>query len=231
MRHIGPLTAGLDGIPGRFEPERVRADLRTPAALLLLLVGCLGEIVSADDIDATSAGGDGSSPPIDARSPNDGQALVDAAHGLGEPTALAGITLAHNQVRSEVGVDPLVWDPALAAIAQAWADSCVDNESPAGLIDHNPDRSTDYEGYVGENIYGSLGTASPDSAVAAWAAEAASYDYDTNTCSAVCGHYTQVVWSTTERLGCGISSCPSLTYGSSIVCNYSPGGNTGGRPY
>ena len=194
----------------------------------LLLAGCLGDITGNDDDQADARSGvDGNlgsdATSIDARN--------DAAHGTGEPAALAGITLAHNEVRAGVGVAPLEWDPALAAIAQAWADACVDNESPIGLIDHNANRSDDYPGYVGENIYGSSGTATGAAALSSWASEVEYYDYDTNTCSYVCGHYTQLVWATSEKLGCGISSCPGLSYGNGIVCNYSPGGNSGGRPY
>jgi pathogenesis-related protein 1 len=194
----------------------------------LVLGACLGDIADndSDDHDASSAGDGGAAADattIDGR--------PDAAHGTGEPAALAGITLAHNEVRAGVGVAPLVWDPALAAIAQAWADACVDNDSPIGLIDHNANRSDDYPGYVGENIYGSSGAATGPAAVSSWASEVEYYDYDTNTCTYVCGHYTQLVWAASEKLGCGISSCPGLSYGNGIVCNYSPGGNSGGRPY
>ena len=157
---------------------------------------------------------------------------VDA--GSDEPAALVGITAAHNEVRDGVGVAALVWDPALAAIAQEWAEACVDNEAPAGLIDHNPGRSDDYPGYVGENIYASTGTPTGPAAVAAWASEAADYDYATNSCATgkVCGHYTQLVWADTARVGCGIAACASLTYTNGIVCDYSPGGNiVGQHPY
>ena len=148
-----------------------------------------------------------------------------------EPEGLEGITAAHNAVRATVDVPPLTWDDDLAAIAQAWADGCVNNEPPDSLIDHNPGRSENYPGYVGENIYGSSGTPTPQRAVDAWASEVDDYDYDSNSCSGVCGHYTQIVWETTERVGCGISQCEGLTNGGTIVCNYSPGGNDGGRPY
>lgn len=59
-------------------------------------------------------------------------------------------------------------------------------------------------------------------------------DYDSNTCSPgtcscisfqcnACGHYTQVVWRDSERLGCGVGDC---TGGGEIwVCNYDPPGN------
>ena len=71
----------------------------------------------------------------------------------------------------------------------------------------------------------------PD-AVSSWASEAADYDYASNTCAGVCGHYTQVVWATSTKLGCGVSTCAGLTYGHTIVCDYAPGGNISGqRPY
>lgn len=151
---------------------------------------------------------------------------------MGEPAELSGITSMHNDVRRMVGVPDLEWDPALAAVAQAWADECRDNDAPSGLIDHNSGRSDDYPGYVGENVYGSSGAASAQGAVDSWAGEEADYDYDNNTCSGVCGHYTQVVWAESQKLGCGISSCAGLRFGNAIVCNYSPGGNINGRrPY
>ena len=156
---------------------------------------------------------------------------LQAAEAPPEPEALKGITAAHNVVRASVGVPPLVWDPALAEIAQNWADACVNNEEPDTLIDHNPDRGDNYPQSVGENIYGSSIPATPQRAVDSWASEAEDYDYGSNSCSGMCGHYTQMVWKTSERLGCGISECGGVEFGNSIVCNYSPAGNTGGRPY
>jgi hypothetical protein len=152
---------------------------------------------------------------------------------IAEPAGLAGITAAHNQVRAGVGVGPMTWSAALAATAQAWADTCTDVAAPIGLLDHNANRSVGAPYYVGENIYGSSGTADPQGAVASWASEVQYYTYATNTCAGgqVCGHYTQVVWAASLEVGCGLSSCPGLTYGSSIVCDYGPGGNDGGPPY
>jgi hypothetical protein len=166
----------------------------------------------------------------------DDSAMIDAAvfidaPSADEPAGLEGTTAAHNAVRAAHGVGPLTWDPALAAIAQGWAEQCVDNEAPIGLIDHNPDRSATYPEYVGENVYGSGGAPSGTDAVALWVSEEADYDYPSNTCSDICGHYTQVVWAATTKVGCGIHTCPGLAYGGTVVCNYAPGGNDGGRPY
>ena len=160
-------------------------------------------------------------------------------NGFGaEPAALAGITADHNVVRAGVGVGmaPLFWNERLAASAQAWADQCVDVQAPVGLLDYNPpvNRSAGFPWYIGENIYGSGGgTATAQGAVTSWASEQQYYNYATNTCDAgqICGHYTQVVWATSIFLGCGISYCSKLAYPSSIVCDYGPGGNDGGRPY
>ncbi len=156
--------------------------------------------------------------------------LPDA--GATEPADLAGITAAHNAARAQVGDPPLTWDPALATIASNWVVQCIDSDGN-GLVDHDANRSVGYPTYVGENIYASSGTATGPDAVAAWVAEASSYDYATNTCAAgqICGHYTQVVWKATTKLGCAIHDCTGLAYPSTIVCDYAPGGNDGGRPY
>jgi uncharacterized protein YkwD len=179
-----------------------------------------------DALPAPDAAPDGT--PIDA-------GLPDAAPGVGEPPELSGITLLHNQVRLAVDtptpLPQLVWSDALAATAQAWANQCIDTAAPAGLIDHNPNRSQGHPYYVGENVYGTSGTANAMGAVSLWAGEKANYNYETNMCTGTCGHYTQIVWRASLELGCALSTCPDLTYRSSIVCNYGPGGNSGGRPY
>ncbi|HLL20701.1 MAG TPA: CAP domain-containing protein [Kofleriaceae bacterium] len=153
-----------------------------------------------------------------------------------EPAELAGITAAHNAVRAMVqtqpALAPLAWDASLAATAAAWVAQCKDAEAPAGLIDHNANRSNGHPFYVGENVFGASGSASAQQAVMSWAAEKANYNYATNACSGICGHYTQIVWRATLKVGCAKGTCPGLTYGSTIVCNYGPGGNVNGaKPY
>ncbi len=152
----------------------------------------------------------------------------------GEPAELVGITAAHNHERSTLGLPVLSWDPALAQIAKTWAAKCVDNTAPMGLIDHNPDRAVGYNGSVGENIYANSGNATGEDAVASWISEKKDYTYSSNTCAAmkICGHYTQVVWRDTTKIGCAFHRCSSLKYSGTIVCDYSPAGNIIGRkPY
>lgn len=165
----------------------------------------------------------------------DGGAETDAGtDSPGEPPELAGIVSAHNDARASVdaGLPPLTWDPTLADIARAWAAACQDETEPAGFIDHNSGRSDGYPTYVGENLFGSSEPSSAAEAVAGWMAEQVDYDYAANACSGVCGHYTQVVWKNTTRVGCAAADCPGLTFRYTVVCNYAPGGNLGGqRPY
>ena len=162
-------------------------------------------------------------------------AAIDASPGVGEPPELMGITLLHNQMRAMVQtttpLPALQWEPALAATAAAWVAQCNDTMAPIGLVDHNAGRSTGHPYYVGENIYASGGAATAQGAMTSWGAEKPNYNPTTGACNGTCGHYTQIVWRTTLKLGCALGSCPGLTYSSTIVCDYGPGGNTGGLAF
>jgi hypothetical protein len=197
--------------------------------LLVLVCACEGTIGDAPNGDGNPAGGDGNPSGGDGPRP-------DAPAGVGEPAELMGITLAHNEVRAAVQTTPpleaLTWSPALAATAAAWVAMCRDVDAPIGLVDHNPGRSTGHPYYVGENIFASSGAASPQQAVSLWAGEKNNYNYANNTCSGVCGHYTQLVWRDTREVGCAVGNCPGLQFPNTIVCDYGPGGNVNGqRPY
>jgi uncharacterized protein YkwD len=202
-------------------------------AFSLVIAACGGGGGSDIDADPNAPDADPNAPDADPSRP-DARVHPDAPGSVDEPPELAGITLAHNQVRASVdttpGIPPLTWNASLAATAQAWSAQCMDTDGN-GLIDHNPNRSDGHPYYVGENIYGGSGMPTGPDAVDLWVSEAANYDYATNSCSGVCGHYTQVVWRNTAELGCALYDCPSLTYRYSIVCDYGPGGNDGGLPY
>jgi hypothetical protein len=101
------------------------------------------------------------------------------------------------------------------------------------MFAHNPS-----SGY-GENIYANSDPSTPAAVVADWMKESQNYNYATNTCSSTCGHYTQVVWRASLRLGCGVTNCTTNSPFGSLnggkwqfwVCDYDPPGNSGGRPY
>jgi pathogenesis-related protein 1 len=141
----------------------------------------------------------------------------------GDPK-LCGIVDAHNAVRANVAppanppLPPLTWNPAAAAVAAEWASGCV--------FGHNPELG---QLMLGENVFMTSGTATPEQVVGLWASEVADYDYASNSCSDVCGHYTQIVWRDTTSVGCGVATCPQ---GEIWVCDYSPPGNyVGQKPY
>jgi pathogenesis-related protein 1 len=181
--------------------------------------------------DDPSGGGDGGTGDS-----NGSMTTPDAPGGVGEPANLQGITLYHNQVRAMVQtgapLPAMQWDPDLASYAAAWAAMCRDGgDGVNGLIDHNPNR-TNVAGYsyIGENIFGSGGATTAQAVVNSWASEKANFTYPSS-CNGVCGHYTQIVWRTSVNLGCAMHRCTGLQYGHVVVCNYGPGGNSGGAPY
>jgi pathogenesis-related protein 1 len=127
---------------------------------------------------------------------------------------------AHNAVRARVGTVPLTWSEPLAIVAQNWADRLLANGQ--FVHSHNPD--------YGENLYEITGAAAtPADVVNAFAGEVRYYDYPSNTCSGVCGHYTQVVWNGTKEVGCAVARGGRREL---WVCEYNPPGNWVGRkPY
>ena len=93
---------------------------------------------------------------------------------------------AHNAIRVRLAVPPLVWSDQLAQVAQDWANHLI----ATGGLNHRPNNR------YGENIYAiSGGHATPTEVVGLWAKEARGYDIRSNTCSGVCGHYTQIIWA------------------------------------
>jgi|UPI000685D80B hypothetical protein len=156
---------------------------------------------------------------------------------------------AHNAVRQRVAqaeslrlggrvsIPNLAWEPAIAAVAQEWADTLIKNNPP--IIVHREDLQ---QRGLGENIYEGWATNVPidqsaGKAMEFWASEEPWYNYTKNTCEAPpdrsCGHYTQVVWSSTRWLGCGRATRKIDNKEYVIwVCNYKPPGNISGqRPY
>uniref|UniRef100_K1Q7H7 Cysteine-rich secretory protein DIS2 n=1 Tax=Magallana gigas TaxID=29159 RepID=K1Q7H7_MAGGI len=69
-----------------------------------------------------------------------------------------------------------------------------------------------------------------NSTVNLWHSEVSKFTYGGTSNSGV-GHYTQVVWSSSIKVGCGYAYC-SASNTHYYVCNYSPAGNSvGAMPY
>lgn len=123
---------------------------------------------------------------------------------------------AHNRVRAAVGEKPLQWDRKLARFARRWANQRRGNCDMVHSM-----------GPYGENLFwGGPGAEwKAEQAVVEWAKEAEDYDRDSNACTPgkMCGHFTQMVWNDTDKVGCALVNC--VKGGVIITCNYDPPGN------
>uniref|UniRef100_A0A8C8S0R0 Peptidase inhibitor 16 n=1 Tax=Pelusios castaneus TaxID=367368 RepID=A0A8C8S0R0_9SAUR len=137
----------------------------------------------------------------------------------------------HNHYRSQVSPSAsdmlkMSWAPDLEAFAKSYAEKCI--------WGHNKER-----GRRGENLFAITDEMDVEVAMEQWYHEHAHYNLTTSKCAVgqMCGHYTQVVWANSERVGCGVQFCKTL-HGVEeqdlylLVCNYDPPGNVRGRkPY
>lgn len=122
----------------------------------------------------------------------------------------------HNKFRAQHQAPNLHWDAVLANYAQKHANTCRFRHS-----------SSPY----GENI--AAGYPSISASVRAWYGENADYSYGHPGFSYQTGHFTQMVWRASKKLGCGFAACNGKngTPGSYLVCEYSPRGNITSRAY
>jgi hypothetical protein len=142
----------------------------------------------------------------------------------------ARLLAAHNRERAAIGIPPLEWDGQLAANAKVWADALAET----GTFEHSPADASDPD-VEGENLWaGTRGAWSPEEMIGLWIAE--KRDYRPGIFPAVSrsgelekvGHYTQVIWRNTRRVGCALAQGRKEDV---LVCRYAEGGNViGERP-
>jgi uncharacterized protein YkwD len=124
---------------------------------------------------------------------------------------------AHNRVRAKHCAKPLAWSAQLAQVAQQWANALRDKGCAFGHSGGN----------FGENLAaGTSGTLDAEDVVKMWYDEVAHYRFASGGFSAQTGHFTQVVWRGTARVGCGRSQCNGMDI---WVCEYDPAGNWQGQ--
>lgn len=131
----------------------------------------------------------------------------------------------HNLYRSNVtppagNMAYMEWDDELARLAQIWSDGCI--------FDHGmPDN--DYPETIGQNLY--IGT-DPTGYLGLylWFEEYHHYDLHNDYClpGKQCGHYVQMAWYLSNRLGCGMTKC-GMRY--LMTCHYSPQALKGTQMY
>ncbi|XP_051947841.1 uncharacterized protein LOC127619117 isoform X2 [Xyrauchen texanus] len=139
----------------------------------------------------------------------------------------------HNELRSKVQpsaafMQRVVWDEELHLVAETYASKCI--------WKHNPELITLS---LGENLFVTTGPFNATKAMLDWFGEHVDYGYENDTCpeNKMCGHYTQMVWANTNKVGCATYLCDTLEglpfeNSTVLVCNYSPQGNVEGqRPY
>jgi pathogenesis-related protein 1 len=141
------------------------------------------------------------------------------------------VLLEHNKYRTALGISDLTWSPTLANYAQEWANELAKNRNCK--LQHRPhDANSKWNLIYGENIFsGSSGYTAVD-AVNNWGSEKQFFNASSKTCNdgAVCGHYTQIVWKITTKVGCAVAKCANGNI--IVVCNYDPAGNMmGEKPY
>lgn len=147
---------------------------------------------------------------------------------------VAGVT---NSQPTASNMVKLVWDADLATVSQQHSDLCLLQHSASSTRANNYAALTgNPSSWVGENIAWVGGTGSNEffrgflaNMHDNWSAEHVDYIFSNDTCpGGVCGHYTQVVWANTTRVGCGLTNCPGLNgavNSALLVCAYFPGGN------
>ncbi|KAE8708015.1 pentatricopeptide repeat-containing protein [Hibiscus syriacus] len=125
------------------------------------------------------------------------------------------ILKAHNEARAHESEPLYVWDESLALYARQWADKRI-----------NDCRIVHSNGPYGENIFlAAKDHWSIPKAVKSWVNEEKYYDKESNVCQPgkMCGHYTQIVWRDTMKVGCARVKCEMG--GVFIMCSYDPPGN------
>eukprot|EP00877_Chromochloris_zofingiensis_P011421 jgi/Chrzof1/6532/Cz19g00040.t1 len=123
---------------------------------------------------------------------------------------------------------PLAWDNGLAAVSQQHANLCSWRHS-------TPEERRN----KGENMYWSWGYPEATAGLRAtrsWVREWEDYDFKKNNGEPkrrgdLVGHFTQVVWMDTRKVGCAHKRCPSMKgvtgykFVDYVVCQYDPPGN------
>ncbi|XP_071570684.1 venom allergen 3-like [Temnothorax nylanderi] len=153
----------------------------------------------------------------------------------------------HNQLRKKVasgeekrgknGPQPaavfmpnLTWDKELEIIAQRWANQCSRGHDSCRNIERFS---------VGQNIASSsfpgINKSTLEEMIQSWYNEVANFDRRYISTyyghSGEVGHYTQIVWADTTKIGCGRIKYkePNGWTMHYLVCNYGPTGNVIGK--
>ncbi len=142
---------------------------------------------------------------------------------------LRGVMLdGHNAERAALGLPPLAWDETLAGEAARYATAMAGS----GIFRHSarseratPSGENLWAGPRGLHDYGAmLGTFLDERPLLRPGARLP--DLSRSGRWQDVGHYSQLIWRGTRRLGCALAEGPDKDY---LVCRYFPAGNIFGR--
>jgi hypothetical protein len=185
--------------------------MKHKAATAVMVIGALAAAVAAPAIAQQQWGYSSKYPRIDSvPSGSFAQRLLDS----------------HNEERQRVGVPPLAWDAQLAADAQDWAEE-IARQQRMTHADHAARRG------AGENLWrGTKGYYTAEEMIGTFVDEKRHFrrgtfpDVSTTGQWRDVGHYTQLIWRGTQRVGCAVAPGGGQDW---LVCRYWPAGNTMGQ--
>ena len=153
----------------------------------------------------------------------------EPAHAASEQETLRTAMLAaHNQERATLGLSPLEWSDALATEAASNAKVLAAARDP--ILAHLQMNNGKPRG---ENLWlGTRGAFTFADMAEGWLEERSLYvngvmpNISSSGNWADVGHYSQMIWRTTTRIGCAVASSAEMDI---LVCRYDPPGNIYGR--
>uniref|UniRef100_A0A0N4ZV26 SCP domain-containing protein n=1 Tax=Parastrongyloides trichosuri TaxID=131310 RepID=A0A0N4ZV26_PARTI len=119
----------------------------------------------------------------------------------------------HVMYRSWHQVDPLQIDPEIEIYAQNYSEYLAANRKNKVVHSHGP---------YGENILRSGTNIAEKLGSYYWYNEVKKLNFSKPEYNGGVGHFTQLVWKDTKKIGCGVSQSGGDVF---TVCNYSPRGN------
>ncbi|ANU07998.1 CAP domain-containing protein [Paraurantiacibacter namhicola] len=153
-------------------------------------------------------------------------AAPSAAEARGARSFAETLLVKHNEERARKGLQRLSWSAKLAGEAQGWANHLA----RTGKMVH---ANREQRGGAGENLWmGSAGYYSAEEMIDLFLDERRMFkpgtfpNVSTTGKWADVGHYTQIIWPTTEEVGCAVSKGRVNDF---LVCRYWPAGNVMGR--
>ncbi|ORX75261.1 PR-1-like protein [Anaeromyces robustus] len=132
----------------------------------------------------------------------------------------------HNKARSDVhapNMQTLSWDDKMAASAQEYANECK------GMVHSGAGPEN-----LAANTWGNI-----TSIFYQWMEEKEAFDKSGYRAKLInisyngeaVGHYSQIVWASNTKLGCGYTICPNLSINHLLVCRYGTGNIIGYEVY